>query len=91
MPAKKSTLRFVRVRQEDVPRSRQGKHRNLVSSVLEELSQLKAGEALKIELAELSHSKEKIRSALNRAGHKLNRQVGTAADERFLYVWTLES
>ena len=91
MPAKNNKPRFVTLRQSDVPHARNGKHRELVSSVFEELSQLKEGEAIKIELSELSHSTEKIRSALNRAGHKLNREVGTAADEKFLYVWTLSS
>jgi hypothetical protein len=48
---------------------------------------LKDGEALKIVLAELGDTKENVRSALNRASHKLNRPLATAADAEFLYVW----
>jgi hypothetical protein len=35
----------------------------------------------------LAVSKEKVRSALNRAIHKTRRDVATASDENFLYVW----
>jgi hypothetical protein len=36
----------------------------------------------------LTESKEKVRSALNRATRKANRTVATASDANFLYVWT---
>ena len=32
-------------------------------------------------------SKEKVRSALNRATHKARRTVLTASDKEFLYIW----
>jgi hypothetical protein len=32
-------------------------------------------------------SKEKVRSALNRATRKDGRHVATASDDTFLYVW----
>jgi predicted lactoylglutathione lyase len=35
----------------------------------------------------LSESKEKVRSALNRATRKGGRSVATASDDVFLYVW----
>jgi hypothetical protein len=35
----------------------------------------------------LAESKEKVRSALNRAIHKSGRNVATASDAVFLYVW----
>jgi len=38
-------------------------------------------------LAELAESKEKVRSALNRATRKAGRNVATASDGSFLYVW----
>lgn len=88
MAMKKANSRFATLMQSDVPHSRNGKHKELISKILAEVADLKDGEALKIELAGLDHSKEKVRSALNRAGHKLNRQVATAADGEFLYVWT---
>jgi len=48
---------------------------------------LKAGAALKIPLPELAESKEKVRSALNRASRKAWRKVVTSSDDAFLYVW----
>jgi len=48
---------------------------------------LKGGSALKVPLAELAESKEKVRSALNRATRKRGIKVSTASDEKFLYVW----
>ena len=77
--------------QADVPQGRNGKHKHMISRILEELGQLKDGDALKIPLAELSDSKENIRSALNRASHKLNRPLATATDVAFLYVWTAKT
>ena len=45
------------------------------------------GAALKVPLGELAESKENVRSALNRAIHKGDRNVTTASDDDFLYVW----
>ena len=88
MPVKKANARFATLMQSEVPHSRNGKHNDLVSQILAEVADLKEGEALKIELAALKYSKEKVRSALNRASHKLTRPVATAADANFLYVWS---
>ena len=71
----------------DVPHSRNGKHRGIVTEILADLTQLKPGNALKVPLAELTESKEKVRSALNRATRKAKMDVATASDEDFLYVW----
>ena len=71
----------------DVPQGRNGKHKAVVSKILSDLDQLSAGAALKVPLAELAESKEKVRSALNRAIHKGKRNVATASDDTFLYVW----
>jgi hypothetical protein len=51
------------------------------------LDQPPAGVALKVPLAELEESKENVRAALNRASHKGRRNVATASDPHFLYVW----
>ena len=91
MAADKKKKRFATMAQADVPQGRNGKHKQMTSKILEELGQLKDGDALKIPLAELSDSKENIRSALNRASHKLNRPLATAADATFLYVWTAKT
>jgi hypothetical protein len=78
---------FETVVQTDIPRGRNGKHREIVSSILADLDRLKDGTALKIPLADLASTKEKVRSALNRATRKAGRKVATAADASFLYVW----
>jgi hypothetical protein len=71
----------------DVPHSRNGKHKAIVTLILRDLDQLKPDAALRVPLADLADSKENIRSALNRATRKAKRTVATATDEKFLYVW----
>jgi hypothetical protein len=60
-----------------------------VSTILKDLDRLKGGAALKVPLADLVQSKEKVRSALNRATRKSGRKVATASDAIFLYVWNV--
>jgi hypothetical protein len=83
----KVPMNFKTMPQPDVPQGRNGKHKQIVTQVLSDLDQLPAGVALKVPLAELEESKENVRSALNRAIHKGNRNVATASDADFLYVW----
>jgi hypothetical protein len=64
----------------DVPRSRSGKHKKIVSAILRDLDDL--GE-------DLGDTKENVRSALNRATRKSGRNVATATDDDFLYVWNV--
>ena|ERR1700722_17769654 len=73
----------------DVPRSRNGKHKKIVTAILRDLDQLGVDAAFKVPLAELGDTKENVRSALNRATRKSNREVATATDESFLYVWNV--
>ena len=73
----------------DVPRSRNGKHQRIVSAILRDLDNLGEGAALKVPLPQLGDNKENVRSALNRATHKSGRDVATATDENFLYVWNV--
>jgi hypothetical protein len=75
--------------QADVPQGREGKHKLIVTTILRDLDRLKPGSALKVPLAELLLSKEKVRSALNRATRKDGRKVATASDATFLYVWNV--
>jgi hypothetical protein len=86
-PAKRAPMNFKTMSQLDVPQGRNGKHKQIVTQILSDLDQLPAGVALKVPLAELEESKENVRSALNRAIHKSDRQVATASDSEFLYVW----
>jgi hypothetical protein len=73
----------------DVPRSRNGKHKQIVTAIIRNLDQLGEGSAFKVPLADLGDSKENVRSALNRATRKSSRDVATATDDKFLYVWNV--
>jgi hypothetical protein len=75
----------------DVPHSRNGKHKLIVSMILRDLDQLKDGAALRVPLADLEETKENVRSALNRATRKAKRNVATATDANFLYVWNVSN
>lgn len=84
---KKVPMHFKNMPQVDVPQGRNGKHKPIVTQILSDLDHLEAGVALKVPLASLVESKEKVRSALNRATRKGGRNVATASDAAFLYVW----
>jgi DNA helicase TIP49 (TBP-interacting protein) len=86
-PAKRAAMNFTTIAQVEVPQGRNGKHKQIVTRILSDLDQLQNGTALKVPLAELAESKEKVRSALNRATRKSGRSVATATDAKFLYVW----
>ena len=78
---------FETMAQADVPQARAGKHKQIVSEIIDDLDNLKEGSALKVPLAGLAASKEKVRSALNRATRKVGRGVATASDASSLYIW----
>lgn len=85
----KAPMHFKTLNQIDVPQGRSGKHKQIVSVILNDLDQLKPGSALKVPLDELAYSKEKIRSALNRATRKMGLTVATASDGNSLYIWNI--
>jgi hypothetical protein len=85
--ANKSTMHFKTMVQADVPQGRNGKHKGVVTTILQDLDQLEDGAAIKVPLADLPEKKENIRSALNRATRKAGRRVATATDATYLYVW----
>src|ERR1700747_3152000 len=86
---KKTPMNFKTMAQVDVPQGRNGKPKLVVTRILSDLDQLAPGVALKVPLANLPESKEKVRSALNRAIHKGGRSVATASDTAFLSVWNV--
>jgi len=90
-PTKKTPAHFKTMAQANVPQGRKGKHQQIVSLILKDLDKLKDGSAIKVPLAELVESKEKVRSALNRATRKAGRTVATASDASFLYVWNVSA
>lgn len=85
--AKNVPMNFKQMPQMEVPQGRNGKHKQIVTKILSDLDQAEDGVALKVPLAQLTESKEKVRSALNRATRKSGRSVATASDGAFLYVW----
>jgi hypothetical protein len=85
--SKKPKMSYNTIVKSDVPRGRNGKHKAVVTRILKDLDVLQSGSALKVPLSELTDIKENIRSALNRATRKSGRQVATAADGEFLYIW----
>jgi hypothetical protein len=87
--AQSFSTHFKTMIQADVPQGRNGKHKEIVSTILKDLSRLNEGAALKVPLASLAQSKEKVRSALNRATRKGGLKVATASDATFLYVWNV--
>jgi len=86
-PNRKIPMNFKGMPQVDVPQGRNGRHKAIVTSILSDLDQVANGVALKVPLADLADTKEKVRSALNRATRKGGRHVATASDDTFLYVW----
>jgi hypothetical protein len=81
-------MNFTSMAQTDVPHGRNGKHKEIVTRILSDLDQINEGVAVKVPLVELAESKEKVRSALNRATRKRGgRVVATASDDTYLYVW----
>src|SRR5581483_1643855 len=86
---KKLSMNFKTMAQVDVPQGRKGKHHEIVGQILSDLDQMRAGSAIKVPLRDLAQSKEKVRSAVNRATRKSGRNVATASDDEFLYIWNV--
>ena len=84
---KEIRMRYQTLPQSEVPNGRHGKHKPVISLILDDLSRLKDGAALKVPLSELKEGKAKVRSALNRAARKSGRTLATASDSEFLYIW----
>ena len=78
---------FPAILQGDVPKGREGKHRQIVKRLLADIARLKPGTALKVPLNALPDSKENVRSALNRATRQKGIELATSSDSDFLYIW----
>lgn len=85
--SKQAPMHFKGIPQADVPQGRNGKHKAIVTRILADLDRVPEGIALKVPLADLTAGKEHVRSALNRATRSRGRNVATASDGAFLYVW----
>lgn len=86
-----SETSFESILQVDVPMSREGKHKRIVTRLLADIENLKPGTALKVPLAALPDTKENVRSALNRATRLKGIRVETSSDEENLYIWKATS
>jgi len=87
-PGKQSDpLPFESVFQFDVPKGRDGKHKQIVLRLLHDIERLTAQMALKIPLSQLPDSKENIRSALSRAAQQKGLAIATSSNDEFLYIW----
>jgi hypothetical protein len=86
-----SLMRFASVRQADVPKGRDGKHKQIITQLLSDIAQLGVGSALKIPLDELPDTKENIRSALGRAANQQHIEIATSSNEDFLFVWKTDA
>ena len=84
-------MRFASVSQADVPKGRDGKHKQIITQLLSDIAQLDLGSALKIPLSELPDSKENIRSALSRAATQQRISIATSSNEEFLFVWKTDA
>ena len=80
-------MKFQSIQQADVPKGRDGKHKIIITTLLNDIRQLKPGAALKVPLVELPDTKENIRSALSRAAAQQKIDIATSSNEDFLYIW----
>ena len=78
---------FKTAERSEVPTGRNGKHKNIVTQILNDLENLEKGLCLKIPISALPDTTVNIRSALSRATHKATLSVATATDDEFLYIW----
>jgi hypothetical protein len=83
----KKPMRFNSVLQVDVPKGRDGKHKEITTQLLSDIAQLKVGSALKVPLEALPDTKENIRSALSRAARQADINLATSSDDDYLYIW----
>jgi len=78
---------FEAIRQIDVPKGRDGKHKRIIQRLLQDIEDLREGTALKIPLSQLPDTKENIRAALSRAARQRGLPLATSSNQDFLYVW----
>jgi hypothetical protein len=81
------SMKFQSVFQVDVPKGRDGKHKEIITQLLSDIAQLAPGAALKIPLSQLPDTKQNIRSALSRAASQQKINLATSSSDEFLYVW----
>jgi hypothetical protein len=81
------SMKFESVMQVDVPKGRDGKHKEIITQLLSDIARLGPGTALKVPLSQLPDTKENVRSALSRAARQAKISLATSSNDEFLYVW----
>jgi hypothetical protein len=81
------STKFELIQQVDVPKGRDGKHKQIILQLLHDIARLTPGTALKVPLDQLPDTKENVRSALSRAARQKKINLATSSDEDALYVW----
>jgi|SRR6516225_8193184 hypothetical protein len=80
--------KFERVALNELRQGRRGKHNKLIMSILNEMSTLPDGEALKVPIAVIKGiSMQNLRAALARATSSRGLKVATYSDGEGFYVW----
>jgi hypothetical protein len=82
-----TAMKFESVLQAEVPKGRDGKHKEIITHLLREIGRLATGSALKIPIAQLPDTKQNIRSALSRAASQRKINLATSSSDEFLFVW----
>src|SRR5580698_3715758 len=82
-----SSIKFESVLQADVPKGRDGKHKRIITQLLNDITHLSVGSALKVPLNQLPDTKENVRAALSRAARQHNLNIATSSNDEFLYIW----
>jgi|SRR5215475_14475871 len=81
-------IKFERVALKDLRQGRKGKHNELVMSIIDELSAVPDGEAIKVPLKAMKGvSIQKIRAAVARGASSRGLKIATYADEEGFFVW----
>jgi hypothetical protein len=80
-------MKFESVLQTNVPKGREGKHKEIITQLLSDIAKLAPGTALKIPVSKLPDTKQNIRSALSRAASQQEIGIATSSNDEFLYVW----
>ena len=79
---------FGRVRVKDLPNNRRGKHYDLLRKIMEDLTNVPSGSAVKVPLEETGGtSLANLRSAVNRTTRANGLKVETQSDDKYFYVW----
>jgi hypothetical protein len=86
----KGLQNYERVPVSGLKKNRKGKHRSLVTRILENLKTLPPESAVRIPLSSIGGvSVLNLRSAVSRATAKENIKVATSADDESFYVWKI--